>query len=50
MCAYPFKLNRVFICGVNQDLVCFDVAVSRWLPRSYEWMLFIIRWKRDTLG
>ena len=50
MCAGPFKPKRVAFCSVNQDPVGFNVAVARWLPRSHEWMVSEVRWKRDALG
>ncbi len=34
-----FKAKRIFVCGINQDPICFDMAVARWLPRSHEWMV-----------
>jgi len=49
VCAGTFKPKRVVFCGVNQDPVGFDVAVARWLPRSHEWMVSVVRWKRDVL-
>ena len=38
------------ICSVNQDPVGFNVAVARRLPRSDEWMVSVVRWKRSALS
>ena len=46
----PFKPKRVFVRSVNQDPVGFNVAVARRLPRSDEWMVSVVRWKRSALG
>ena len=48
--AGPFKPKRVLICCVYQDPVGFNVAVTRWLPRSDEWMVSVVRWKWGALG
>ena len=50
MRAGPFKSKRGFICGVNQDPVGFNVAITRWLPRSGEWMVSVVRWKWSVLS
>src|SRR4030042_607743 len=49
VCASPFEQKRVAFRSVNQDPVGFNVAVARWLPRSHEWMVSVVRWKRDAL-
>ncbi len=46
----PFKPKRVALCRVNQDPIGFNVAVTRSLPRSQEWMVSAVRWKRDARG
>jgi hypothetical protein len=50
VCAGPFKPKRIFVCSVKQDPVGFNVAVARWLPWSNQWMVSVVRWKRDVLG
>ena len=50
VCAGPLKPKRVAFCSVNQDPIGFIVAVARWLPRSHEWMVSVVRWKRNALG
>jgi len=50
VCAGPLEPKRVAFGSVNQDPVGFNVAVARWLPRSHEWMVSVVRWKRDALG
>ena len=50
VCAGPFKSKRGFICGVNQDPVGFNVAITRWLPRFGEWMVSVVRWKWSVLS
>jgi len=46
----PFKPERVLICCVYQDPVGFNGAVARRVPRSDEWMVSVVRWKRGALG
>ena len=48
MGAGPLKPKRVAFRSVNQDPIGFNVAVTRWLPRSHEWMVSVARWKRDA--
>ena len=46
----PFKPERVLIWCVYQDPVGFNMTVARRAPRSDEWMVSIVRWKRGTLS
>jgi len=50
VCPGPFKPERVLICCVYQHPVGFNVAVARRVPRSDEWMVSVVRWKRGALG
>ena len=45
VCTGSFKSKRGFICGIDQNPVGFKVAVARWLPRSAEWMVSVVRWE-----
>ena len=39
VCTGAFKSEGIFVCSTNQDPICFDMAIARWLPRSQEWMV-----------